>query len=642
VNQELQEMTLDQPLTPSAYVVALPLTDQEHTLRLLPLAQAIAHHHGGRVLIVRVVVVPEDEPLSSGMLETRRVRAELDDLVGRQGQAGILEEPGVAITVAYSLAEGIRTTVQEQHADLLLLGWPDDISSPERLFGPPLDALLREPPCDVVVLRLNDIQPYTRILLPVRNGPHTPLACDMAQALANLHNSEITVLYAHDPRRPDDMAVRESLQSLRSLPRVSRWLERAMPAEQAILAEAADHQLIVLGVTGRRTDPEAPIGPLAERILRLSSAAVALVCRRMGTAEFQAQQIWQQQRDLSTTVDRWFAENTFTSAEFRNIHRLLELKQQQGVTISLALPALNEAATIGEIISKTRRALMHDVPLLDEIVLIDSRSNDRTRDIAQTQGIPVYMHQDILPQYGVFAGKGEALWKSLYVLKGDIIVWVDTDITNFHPRFVYGLLGPLLREPRLVYSKGFYRRPLRVGETIVGTGGGRVTELTARPLLNLFYPELSGIVQPLSGEYAVRREAIEWVPFFTGYGVETGMLLDLLEFHGLHALAQVDLQQRIHRNQDLLSLSKMSFAIIQVVMQRMEERQRVQLVEPVNQAMKLIQYAAEEGFHLEVREIRDHERPPMATIPEYRRLRGLPPTLGNSWRGQRRSSTVSF
>ncbi|HEX5692289.1 MAG TPA: glucosyl-3-phosphoglycerate synthase, partial [Roseiflexaceae bacterium] len=256
-------------------------------------------------------------------------------------------------------------------------------------------------------------------------------------------------------------------------------------------------------------------------------------------------------------------------------------------------------------------------------VLIDSGSSDRTAAIARSLGIPVYQHQDILPQYGTFVGKGEALWKSLYVLRGDIVAWVDTDIRNFHPRFVYGILGPLLREPRLVYSKGFYRRPIRQGHELVSTGGGRVTELMARPLLNLFYPELSGMVQPLAGEYAARREAIEQVPFFTGYGVETALLIDLLEQHGLGALAQVDLQQRIHRNQELMPLSKMASAIAQVVLLRLEQRQRVNLLEPLNQNMKLIRYAEDEGFHLEVREVRDHERPAMATIPEYRRLRGL-------------------
>jgi hypothetical protein len=421
----------------------------------------------------------------------------------------------------------------------------------------------------------------------------------------------------------DDQAVRASLQPLRALPRFTGLVEHAIPVEQAILAEVADHQAIILGVTGRRTDPEAPSGPLADRILRQANTTVVLVCHRMAQAEEQAQQIWQQQHDFSAQVDRWFAENTFSSAEFEDLQRLVALKQQQRLTISLGLPTLNEEQTIGAIIEMAQQTLVHNVPLLDEIVLIDSRSDDRTREIAQSHNIPIAIHQEILPQYGAFAGKGEALWKSLYVLKGDIVVWVDTDIRNFHPRFIYGVLGPLLREPRLAYCEGFYRQPIQVGDTLADGGGGRVTELTAQPLLNLFYPELSGMVQPLSGEYAVRRSAIEAAPFYTGYGVEIGLLIDLLERHGLRALAQVDLQQRIHRNQELLPLSKMAFAIIQVVMQRLERRQRVQLLEPINQNMKLIRQVAGDAFQLELREIRDHGRPPMATIPEYQCPRGL-------------------
>jgi glucosyl-3-phosphoglycerate synthase len=357
--------------------------------------------------------------------------------------------------------------------------------------------------------------------------------------------------------------------------------------------------------------------------LRQADSTVLLVRHRMAQAEEQAQEIWQQERDLSATVDRWFAENTFTSAEFDDLERLVALKRQQNLTISLALPALNEEETIGDILRLTLQSLVEDVPLLDEVVLIDSRSTDRTRAIAQELGVPVHIHQDILPQYGAFLGKGEALWKSLYVLKGDLIVWCDTDIKNFHPRFIYGVVGPLLHKAALSYCKGFYRRPIQYGERIAATGGGRVTELTARPLLNLFYPELSGMIQPLSGEYAGRRSALERVPFFTGYGVEIGMLIDLLEQQGLGALAQVDLHQRIHRNQELEPLSRMAFAITQVVMQRMEQRQRVQLLEPINQSMKLITYAEDGGFHLNLREIRDHERPPMAAMPEYRRLRGM-------------------
>lgn len=602
------------------FVVLMPTRDPDKVQVLLPTAAALAHHHNGRVIILGIAQVPEGQPLSDGMLETRRIRAGYDTLRD-------LNASGVPVStmimVAHDLTEGIRTAAKEQAAGMILLGWQADQSSSERLFGPPIDTLLREPPCDVVVIRLQDGERWRRVLLPVRGGPHTPLACEVALALAEQHEAAISVLYAANPRMPDNVAVRESLQALRTMPRVTRWLERTIPAEQAILSEAPDHQAIVLGVTGRQGDPEAPLGPLADRILRHADTTVVLVRHPMAQAEERAQQIWQQNRDLSATVDRWFAENTFSSSEFEDLQRLLALKQQQRLTISLALPTLNEEETIGPIIEQLQAQLVAETPILDELVLIDSGSDDRTREIAASLGVPVYAHQEILPQYGAFVGKGEALWKSLYVLNGDLIAWCDTDIRNFHPRFVFGVLGPLLHDRRLVYTKGFYRRPLQFGDQLTASGGGRVTELTARPLLNLFYPELSGMLQPLSGEYAGRRTALEQIPFFTGYGVETGMLIDLLERYGLGALAQVDLLERVHRNQTLVSLSKMAFAITQVVIQRMEQRQRVSLLEPVNQTMKLITQRDDGGFHLELREIRDHERPAMVHIPEYRRLRGI-------------------
>jgi glucosyl-3-phosphoglycerate synthase len=263
---------------------------------------------------------------------------------------------------------------------------------------------------------------------------------------------------------------------------------------------------------------------------------------------------------------------------------------------------------------------MEQVPLLDEMVLIDSGSVDYTREIAADLGIPVYIHQEILPQHGAYHGKGEALWKSLYVLNGDIVSWIDTDIKNIHPRFVYGILGPLLRDRRIQYVKGFYRRPLREGDRLIAGGGGRVTELTARPLINLFFPELSGLIQPLSGEYAGRRRALEQLPFFTGYGVETGLLIDILETFGLQAVAQVDLLRRIHHNKPLPSLSQMSFAIIQVVTRRLEDRHKTRLLEEVNKTMNLVRYELKR-FYLETVEIRERERPPIINLLEYRQKR---------------------
>ncbi|MCK6630651.1 MAG: glucosyl-3-phosphoglycerate synthase [Anaerolineae bacterium] len=320
--------------------------------------------------------------------------------------------------------------------------------------------------------------------------------------------------------------------------------------------------------------------------------------------------------------DKWFAENTFNSEEFENLPRLVAAKEKQNLTISLGLPALNEEATVGSVIKVLQDALMKEYPLLDEIVLIDSGSTDRTVEIAQDLGVPIYQHDEILPEYGAYRGKGEALWKSLHVLQGDLIAWVDTDIVNIHPRFVYGILGPLLRRNTVQYVKGFYRRPLRVGDTLQAGGGGRVTELVARPLFNLFYPELSGIVQPLSGEYAGRRKALEQIPFYIGYGVETGLLLALVEGYGISGIAQVDLRQRIHHNQPLGALSRMAFAIIQVFIEHLEGREKVQLLSETNRTMKIIRRETE-SYYLEEHVISDQRRPPIITLPEYRAAHGI-------------------
>ena len=264
-------------------------------------------------------------------------------------------------------------------------------------------------------------------------------------------------------------------------------------------------------------------------------------------------------------------------------------------------------------------------PILDEILVIDSASTDDTREIAEAEGARVVQHPDVLPRYGSFKGKGEALWKSLYETTGDIVVWADTDVRNWHHRMVYGTLGPLLVEPRLQYVKGYYQRPIVEAGVLKEGGGGRVTELVARPLINLFFPELSGLIQPLSGEYAGRRSLLEQMPFFTGYAVEIGHLIDAAERAGLGGLGQVDLERRIHRNQELEGLSRMSFVILQAVMKRLEERRRARLFAELGSTMKLPR-SGRGRLSLEVMELADHERPPMIRIPEYlERRRGAGP-----------------
>ncbi len=477
------------------------------------------------------------------------------------------------------------------------------------------------------------------MLLAVRGGPHAELALDISEALSLTEpESIITTLHVVRQDMPAVQQVYEEIpyNRLRSRLVASRRVRRRQIAsrnvQQAVLSEAARHDWIVLGVGANERGKQLPgISPLARALGPIPAAALASVASNIALVKTRrpvAPEISQyraasvnsfalEPETLSLLVDKWFAENTFHANEFRDLDRLVAMKKSQGLTISLGLPALNEEATIGSVISVLKEALYERVPLLDEIVLIDSNSEDRTREIGRELEVPVYIHQQALPEAGApLNGKGETLWKSLHLLKGDIIVWVDTDITNMTPQFVYGLLGPLLAEPRIKYVKGYYQRPIKSGTILAEEGGGRVTELTARPLFNLFYPQLSGLIQPLSGEYAGRREVLEQLPFFSGYGVEAGLLIDLLERYGLSAIGQVNLGQRIHRNQSLRALSTMSFAIMQVILERIDQHRGTSLLAGINRSMKLIKFA-DDQLSLELKAVHDTERPAIATIPAY-------------------------
>lgn len=242
--------------------------------------------------------------------------------------------------------------------------------------------------------------------------------------------------------------------------------------------------------------------------------------------------------------------------------KLLEAKGSQ--RISVCLPARNEQATVGLVVGRICDALVRRVALVDEIVVLDDGSADDTARIAREAGAVVVDMAAVLPEHGRGPGKGMALWKSLHAASGDLIVWCDADVSNFAPHFVTGLLGPLLTEPDVAYVKGFYRRPL----SAAGDGGGRVTELVARPLLSMFFPELTSFAQPLSGEYAGRRWLLEKVPFIAGYGVEVGLLIDIAAGWGTDVMAQVDLGTRLHRNRTLNELGPQAMTIMQVILRR--------------------------------------------------------------------------
>src|SRR6056297_3519269 len=323
------------------------------------------------------------------------------------------------------------------------------------------------------------------------------------------------------------------------------------------------------------------------------------------------------------TLNTWLKRNTYHHSAFTDLEDLVAQKKKQNITISLCIPTLNEEATIGKEIILFRSELMSRYPLLDEIAVIDSGSTDDTVSVARSFGADVYLADNILPDLDTKKGKGENLWKAIYQLKGDIIVYIDADIKNIHPRFAYGLIAPLVYRKEIQYVKAFYDRPLAFSQEVRPSGGGRVTEILIRPLFSLFFPELTAIIQPLSGEYAVRREVLERIPFPIGYGVETSHLIDVYSLYDLNAFGQTDLDQRVHRNQDTRSLGKMAFGILQTFFSRLQALDIIHDKLELSHILRQFQAHDEEFETLEI-EIMEEERPPMITVDEYRAKRGLP------------------
>lgn len=283
----------------------------------------------------------------------------------------------------------------------------------------------------------------------------------------------------------------------------------------------------------------------------------------------------------------------------------------------MCLPTLNEEKTIGKELIIFRSELMERYPLIDEIAVIDSGSEDNTLQVAKKYGADTYLASDILPHLEQKKGKGENLWKAIYQLEGDIIVYVDADISNIHPRFVYGLVAPLVYRDELQYVKAFYDRPLAFSGNVRASGGGRVTEILVRPLFSLFFPELTSIIQPLSGEYAVRREVLDKIAFPIGYGVETSHLIDVYNKFGLEAFAQTDLDKRVHENKPTQALGKMAFGILQTFIKRVNSMGMFN-VEHYETILRQFQ-VKRDHYEQNLIEIVEEERPPMIEIEEYRK-----------------------
>ncbi len=590
--------------------ILLPIEDAPLAQAALPLALSLlGKSKNAQVSLIGVTQVPTETSLSEGALLAQRLRNDLDNLADKN--PGIKRLAGSL--VSYHPWRDIEAMIDQRmdDHDLLLLPWQSGILQTD------MAEVLKDPPCNVVVVQ-PAVHPRNikRILLPVRGGPFANLSLHLAVRLARASNAEITLLRVL-PSDDDAMSqlLREKYEGLSdTFPEITTELQIVGDAGAAILRELKDHQAVILGASAASDGP--PLGLVATLILQRKDLTT-LVVKTKEPFRLPLAPARRAELPVLIRVEKWFAENTFHSREFSDIARLIDLKRKQGLRISLGLPAHNEEATIGGIIQTIKSTLMDDAPLLDEIVLIDSNSTDFTRKIAAELGVIPYIHQETLTGLGNLRGKGEALWKSLYLLKGDLIVWMDTDITNPHPRFVYGILGPLLMDPQIRFAKGFYQRAVKPDDATLFAEGGRVTELLARPMINLFFPELSGLVQPLAGIYGGRRTALEQVPFYSGYGVEIGLLLDLLERFGLRGIAQVDLEEVRHRNHELKALSKMSFAVLQVFAEHLRQRGLIDREAPMERTMKLLR-VEEQRFHLEEVDVHEQQRPPMIEVREYR------------------------
>lgn len=294
------------------------------------------------------------------------------------------------------------------------------------------------------------------------------------------------------------------------------------------------------------------------------------------------------------------------------VEELVAAKQRRGTTVSLVLPARDEAATVGDIVTRVRAELVERAALVDEVVVIDSDSTDDTAAIARAAGAVVHASADVRPDLGSHVGKGEAMWKALFVTSGDVLAFMDADLTEWDTHFVTGLLGPLLTDDRVDLVKGFYDRPLDAGGVSdeVPSEGGRVTELVARPLIALHWPALAGMVQPLAGEWAVRRRLLERLDVPTGYAVELSVLVDAYERSGLDALAQVDLGLRKHGHQGLRDLGVMALQIMATV------EQRVRGAAP--EGLRLRQFVWDTGYAVpDDRQVDLEQRPPAISVPGY-------------------------
>ncbi len=634
------------------FCVVVPILNPNMAEGLVKLAVALAgvHTPGGdeekrraRIVILGVVTVPEETPLSQGASLVKAYRTLLRYIPPDSSRLSERVEVRTEVRVAREVWQGIADQVREEEADLLLLHWRGQTETPGKIYGATIDALMEDPPCDIVLARLNTLPDIKHILLSVRGGSYNNLASRLVSNLAEQWSANITVLHNFNapsvpsesnyklagPYGDDDLSSFQAILS--ELPAGARLVTTQDNPGRAIAHEARFHDLLVIGASGRSdTHHDSNMPGLTEYINRETSGPLLVVKTRKPLRLAPTRSPNAEKTELVETIDRWFAQNTFHYREFRSLSSLTLLKERNNLSISLIYPVYGPTHpfALAEQVRRTRFALMRDCGLIDEIVVsapgvkLDNAEIALLKaEVGQEQEEVIFLDPENTNENGQADGPGAALWQALQVARGDIIIWADPRIEGFEARLFYGLAGPLLTYPEFQMAIGFYSHtPAQVEDPAHSLPlQNDLVELSMRPLLGGMFPLLAGAIDPSLLLGAARRDHLEHLPLFTSSAFTSGLLIDTLPRAGLMSIAQVDLGAQLSYHNPLNRQRQVS-DLLEVILRRVGERSQSTLLKLYSSGVKTVQ-KSNGVYSLQVEPPASPQReiPPLAYTPGYHR-----------------------
>jgi glucosyl-3-phosphoglycerate synthase len=583
------------------YKVLVPI-DESSGPELLSLAARLIGVRPGLIIALAVVELPPGTNAAAGAVAARAARRTLRRLTA-QAHLGRIEIQ-TRVRAAHRTLAGICEVADEERPDLLLLA-----PGPDETLSETAEALLLAPPCDTVVARLEAVPEPASILVPARGGPAAELALSLALELAAPSGARVTLLHLDVPGTPladrqHELRLFESLLASSSYPRLRSMTVPAAAAEAgpALVQEAARHQVTILGASASPEQPAGqPLGRLPHLMLARAPGAVLVAKPRRSPAAG----LFTPLPAVGDLVDKWFVENTFHCREFSDIEDLAAAKRAQQRRASVIIAPPSDADALPAILRVVHDDLGRRAGLVDDVIVVDDGAHPDIAGIATAGGAAVVQ--------APAAERGRALWSAIEACTGDIILILGGDLRNPHPRFVYGLAGPLLREPRIGLVAGFHGLPRTATEDDFADENEHITELAIRPLLSLFFPELSGLINPLAAARAVRREALAGIRLPSGLGVDLAMVLQVYERDGLATIAQCDLEEYAGRREGARELARRAFAAVQALAGRITSARMTPARLPQT-SMKVIHREAER-YHIEVVDMAESLLPPVRLRP---------------------------